>query len=259
MLKYKTHLVIIVIASVLVFAVINMDRNGSFYRGLSKVIYPITLQWVNTPEKRLPSAFHSDLTKKMNDWEWLKSYLVDYRFDQSGLTMMVQQEAVWWRNNSATGLFHLVDGDIDFQVSVKTRKESDNSSYPDNGYQFGGIILRNPSSNAIFSAENYVFNVIGYRGSRLQVETKSTENGYSKVVAKDWLSGDAELKITRHGSRIGMYARELDSPVWIEIDSLIRDDLPDTLELGLIVYSTSVGQQGTDIAINFKNLMVDQK
>ena len=54
-----------------------------------------------------------------------------------------------------------------------------------------------------------------------------------------------------------MYARELNSKTWIEINSLERKDLPDTLELGLIVYSTGVGKKGTDIAVTFKGLKID--
>ena len=234
-----------------------MDRDGPFYLEVSKKVLPITQQWVVVSDKKLPSVFESDLTEDIIDWKWLKPNLIDYRFDKSGLTVIVKEESVWWRNNSAAGLFHLIDDDVELQVYVKTRKASDNTSYPDRDYQFGGIILRDPLSNAIFGRENYVFNVVGYRGSKLQVETKSTENGLSKVVAKDWPSGDAELKIVRHGQHIKMYARELHSENWIEINSLERRDFPDTLEIGLIVYSTGVHDRGTDIAINFTDLKID--
>lgn len=244
-------------AGILVMVMFKMDRDGPIYREVSKKVLPITQEWVVIPDKKLSSIFTSDLTKEIYDWKWLKPNLIDYRFNQSGLTMIVKEESVWWRNKSAAGLFHLIDGDVEFQVNVKTRKASDNTSYPDRDYQFGGIILRDPMSNAVFGRENYVFNVIGYRGSKLQVEAKSTKNGFSKVVAKDWPSGDAELKVIRHGHQIKMYAREFHSQHWIEINSLERKDLPDTLELGLIVYSTGVGERGTDIAINFKDLRIN--
>lgn len=257
MFNYKAYLSLAFMVGILVMVMLRMDRDGLLYREISKKILPITQEWVAIPDKKLPSVFTSDLTKEINGWQWLKSHLIDYRFDQSGLTMTVKEESVWWRNKSAAGLFQIVDGDVEFQVDVKTRKASDNTSYPDRDYQFGGIILRNPQSNAIFGRENYVFNVIGYRGSKLQVETKSTENGLSKVVVQDWPSGDAELKIIRQGHHMKMYAREFHSQYWIEINSLERKDLPDILELGLIVYSTGVGKRGTDIAINFNNLRVD--
>jgi hypothetical protein len=257
MFNYKAFLFLIFLAGIFAIVFFKMDRDGLFYLEVSKKVLPITQEWVVVPDKKLPSVFESDLTKEIIDWKWLKPNLIDYRFDKSGLTMIVKEESVWWRNNSAAGLFHLIDGDVEFQVYVRTRKASDNTSYPDRDYQFGGIILRNPLSNAVFGRENYIFNVIGYRGYKLQVETKSTENGFSKVVAKDWPSGDAELKVVRNGFHIKMYARELHSTNWILINSLERKDLPDTLEIGLIVYSTGVGERGTDIAINFKDLKID--
>ena len=185
-MKITVYISLIVIIVAVIF--IKSDRNGFIYKQVSNLVLPTTQQWVTLPEKRLARIFESELTKPLNDWTWFKSDLVDYSYSSSGLKMVVNQEAVWWKNKSATGLFNLVDGDFSIQIQALTRKKSDGESYPDRDYQFGGIILRNPMSNALMGRESYVFNVVGYRGSKLQVETKTTKNGYSEVVAKNWPS-----------------------------------------------------------------------
>jgi len=255
-MKATVYVSIFIIILVVFF--IKIDRDGFLYRQASKIVLPITQEWVTLPEKRLVSVFENNLTLPLNDWTWFKSDLVDYSFSPAGLKIVVNQEAVWWRNKSATGLFNLVDGDFDIQVQALTRKKSDGDSYPDQDYQFGGVILRNPLSNAFMGVENYVFNVVGYRGSRLQVETKTTRNGYSDVVAKNWPSGDAYLKLERRGDRVVMLARELEGQEWLKINAVERSDLPETLEVGLIVYATSGGEGRTDLAVKFRKLKVKQ-
>lgn len=111
----KATVYVSIFIMILVVFFIKIDRDGFLYRQASKIVLPITQEWVTLPEKRLVSVFENNLTLPLNDWTWFKSDLVDYSFSPAGLKIVVNQEAVWWRNKSATGLFNLVDGDLIFK------------------------------------------------------------------------------------------------------------------------------------------------
>lgn len=236
-----------------------LDRDGGLYRIISKLVFPVSKQLVSVPESRLQSDLEIDLTQPLKGWKWFKPELVEYQFTDKGLVVEAKKESVWWKNKTAASLYHLVEGDIEIQVKVRARKTSDDQSFPAHDYQFGGISLRDPAGGAIFGRENYLFNVVGYRGAGLQIETKNTINGYSDVSGYDWSSADAELKIRRSGSLFEMYARLPESNDWIHVNSFERDDLPEVLELGLIVYAFSHGKGRFDLTVTFEQLSIVHK
>jgi hypothetical protein len=232
-----------------------MDRDSRVYRLVSKVAAISGLQVVvAAPAISVP--FKTNFSAATAGWQWFNSQLVDSRFTGDGLTMVVSEEAVWWKNKRATSYYNYVSGDVDVIVQVKTRKTTDPQAYPDSGYQFGGVMLRSPASSAALTTENYVFNLVGYRGEKLQIESKSTHNGYSEVTGYDWSSGDAELKISRRGTNFFLYARKRDSKQWIEVNSFVREDLPDTLEVALIAYSFSYGKKTVDLTVQFEHILI---
>ena len=235
-----------------------VDRDGMSYRIMSKLVFPISKQLLPQQKDILSGDFESDLTAKPKAWKWFKPELVDYQFTDKGLIVEPTEESVWWKNKNAASLYHHINGDFDVQVKVLTRKASHQASYPTQDYQFGGIIIRDPSANAILGRENHVFNVVGYRGGGLQIETKNTANGYSQVSGYDWSSGDAELRIDRTGSQFDMYARLPNSNEWVQVNSFERNDLPDTLEIGLIVYAYSNGKNRYDLTVTFEHINISQ-
>jgi hypothetical protein len=110
----------------------------------------------------------------------------------------------------------------------------------------------------MLTSENYVFNVIGNRGSNgIQVETKSTQNGWSSVQGTDWNTADVELKIKRTGALFSLFARSLEDVDWQLIQEYQRSDLPEVLQLGVIVYSYSRGKGIVDLDVSFKDLVVN--
>ena len=137
------------------------------------------------------------------------------------------------------------------------RQRSQPGLPPDREWQFAGVILRDPRGDAWLSRENYVFNVLGHRGSKLQVETKSTRQGQSRVDAWDWPDGDAQLNITRRGDRFSMAIRPTATDDWQTLISYERADLPARLQLGLIVYAYSEGRGIVDMQARFGELAVE--
>jgi hypothetical protein len=97
---------------------------------------------------------------------------------------------------------------------------------------------------------------VGHRGQRLQIETKSTVQGRSRVDAWDCESGDAELKMERRGSQFLLYSRPNPGSQWRHLITYDRPDLPEMLQLGLIVYAYSEGRGRHDLQAFFDRLSV---
>lgn len=189
-------------------------------------------------------------------WAWFQRDHVTVLESERGLAFRSERETVWYENERGPMLWLPVSGAVDVRATVRTRKASDPDAYPDEAWQFGGIILRDPSGEKPFSRENYVFTVVGHRGDRLQVENKSTRQGRSDVLAFDWETGDAELRIERRGTTFRTSARPIGASDWQELSTFDRPDLPSTLQLGLISYSFDYGGGRFDLIAEFESIEV---
>jgi hypothetical protein len=246
-------LIIVLLSGLLIF----QGKDGQGYKLLTKLLRPMIPQ----PElSQSLSANYAEGFKQVienTDWQWYQPDLIDWELDGDSLSMKTNQESVWWKNSRGPMLFRPVKGDVEVSIKLNARKASDPKVFPDSAYQFGGIMLRDPVSDYMLTSENYVFNVIGNRGEEgIQVETKSTNNGWSSVQGTDWNTADVELKIKRSGALFSLYVRSLESSEWQLVQEYQRVDLPETLQLGVIVYSYSNGKGVVDLSVTFKDLVI---
>ncbi len=235
----------------------SRGRDSRYYKLLSMAVMPVSERLVASGQS-VPRPFRPDLGADLlaAGWQPFQLELADVDYRDGSLVMAPTRESVWWINQRGPMLYRHLDGDAAITVTVRARKRSDVEAAPDMEWQFGGILLRDPRGDAFMSRENYVFNVIGHRGSRLQVETKSTHKGASRVDAWDWPSGDAELRIERRGAQFTMAARATPVDEWRTLISYERADLPAQLQLGLIVYAYSEGRGRHDLQVIFDRLEV---
>jgi len=143
----------------------------------------------------------------------------------------------WFNDDSAGFIYKNIVGDFDF-VSIVESVEASGANQGDdieNDTQLGGIMARNGNS----PSENYVFNVVGTRFDIPSIETKSTVNG-SSGGGIDYFTIDstrAELRMVREGAIFNLYSRSIGSENWILRSTIIRNDLPDTLQVGMLAYA----------------------
>lgn len=235
----------------------SRGRDSRYFKLLSMAVMPVSERLV-TSGQPVDKPFRPDLGKDLlgAGWQVFQPELVSVDYRDGSLVMAPTRESVWWINRRGPMLYRYLDGDAVATLSVRARKRSDVEVAPDMEWQFGGVLLRDPRGDAFLSRENYVFNVIGHRGSRLQVETKSTRDGDSRVDAWDWPNGDAELRIERRGNQFTMAARATAADEWRTLISYERPDLPQRLQLGLIVYAYSEGRGRHDLQVFFDRLEV---
>jgi hypothetical protein len=257
---FKTvFLPLFIIFLALVIVVAASKRDSRYYHWLSKAISPVS-------RMLLPQSYpvhEPGLTEKNfqageldQSWQWFQPELLSTAMTEQGLVMTSRSESLWWKNSRGPMVYRYVEGDGHFSIDVKTRKASDSSAYPDTEWQFGGIMLRDPSADAWFGRENYVFAVIGHRYQSLQLEIKSTVQGVSDVAGFDWPSGDASVMIERRGPLFTLKARPIGSSDWRVMGEFNRPDLPSQLQLGIIAYTHSEGRAVYDFSAVFSDLAI---
>ncbi|MGI9423651.1 MAG: DUF1349 domain-containing protein [Hyphomicrobiaceae bacterium] len=253
--------VLLVFAAILALAVVVVtvtsfsDRDSMVYRAASKALFPISQQFEVAGEPTAHAPLRAKLNQHPDGWEWFQSELVSKTHEAGGLVMVPSEESVWWKNKRGPLLYTHRSGDFETSVTVTTRKKSAPKSYPDQAFQFGGLMIRDPRGAAWFSQEEYLFIAVGYRGAGLQIESKSTFNGYSKVIGTDWESGDARLRIRRKDNRFELYAFSDKQSEW-KIMQVFERDLPDVVQVGLFSYAYSRGKGIVDLIARFSDFEI---
>ncbi|QQS34944.1 MAG: hypothetical protein IPM56_11810 [Ignavibacteriales bacterium] len=225
-------------------------------QGIKARIFPEYLGVENFSQENPLSYLNDDFNSDSLSTEWTKFNDDMLDMNQAGgkLILTPNIESVWWMKDQGPMFYKNVEGDFSFSTKVETRKASDTTSYPDKLWQFGGIILRAPSSDEESKGENYVFIVVGYRGSKLQVEVKSTKDDKSDVIGIDWPTGDAEVRISRKDNLFYMMARKNSAEEWQVMETYERPDLPAKLQAGIIVYSFSYNKGVGDLTARFDEI-----
>jgi hypothetical protein len=153
------------------------------------------------------------------------------------LSLTLTAPALWFNDSTGVLAFKPVTGDFTVTATVRTQKASNPSEPPAPAIRLGGLMARDPASDATH-VQNYVHIVAGNGPSGvLAIENKTTVNGNSVYEAPEWPSPDAELRICRAGSTFNLYKRPVGSGTWQLAASYDRPDLPDRLQVGADVYS----------------------
>lgn len=170
-------------------------------------------------------------------WTLVGSEHFEYVVEGGELVMIPHTNNVWWMEDQGPGFLRPISGNFRMSTRVFARKASAPDEAVDDGYQFAGIIARDPASAAPDAKENYVFSVVGWRGDYMSAETKTTEDDVSIVAGPDWTTGDAELRICRVNAEFHLYNRPVGGSEWTHAITYTRRDLPETLHVGPIAYT----------------------
>lgn len=186
------------------------------------------------------------------DWSVLDAPAVEIAAEDGALILMLKHRALWFMNQRGVLAYKAVEGDFKITAEVYTAKSSDPGQPPGgNGtVQLGGLMARNGTGGQ----ENYVFIVVGDDGNGLSVETKNTTDSFSEYAGPEWDTSAAILQICRVGQTFNLYKRHVDrDEPWILAAAFERPDLPESLQVGLNVYSDST----PDVQVLYKNMRIE--
>ncbi|HKX42697.1 MAG TPA: hypothetical protein VJO99_16190 [Burkholderiaceae bacterium] len=248
---------LLVLAGLALFMAYYKGRDSRSYRAVSAIVAPISQRLHHDTTSDIRPPYASPRGQLEPEWQWLQRDGITIEPRTDSLEIAATRESLWFLNARGPLVYRQLVGDGTISAVVRARKRTDPTIPPDMEWQFAGLLMRDPASDAWMSLENYVFNVIGFCCGELQLETKSTREGGSEIHSFRWDSGDAELAIQRSGARFTLRARRAGSgDAWRELVSYERPDLPARLQVGLILYAHSQGRGRHDLRAFFEQIAV---
>jgi hypothetical protein len=177
---------------------------------------------------------------------------VDIKSENGSLIVTLKRRALWFMEQRGVLVYKSIDGNFKITADVHTAKHSDPTQPPggNGSVQLGGLMARNGNGGQ----ENYVFIVVGADSDGLSVETKNTMESLSKYNGPAWDSADAGLRLCRFGKTFNLYKRHVNTnETWTLAASFDRPDLPDSLQVGLNIYTDSA----PDLQIRYENVKIE--
>ena len=186
------------------------------------------------------------------DWSVLNTDRVEIQSKDGALVMTLLRRALWFMDQRGVFVYKPVSGNFKLTADVHTAKRSDPTQPPggDGTVQLGGLMARDGTGGQ----ENYVFIVAGDDGDGLSIETKNTVDSFSKYSGPAWDSAEAELRLCRFGESFQLYKRHIGgNEAWTSAATFERTDLPETLQVGLNIYTDS----RPDLQIRYDHIQID--
>jgi len=203
-----------------------------------------------------PLSDEFDDAASLSDWQrvwslegWPGDQLEQFSISGGELTMMPYTSG-WFEDLRGVLAFKPVTGD--FIVSTRfSASNRDETGAPNRHYSLAGLFIRGPRSITDPSqwtpgGENYVFLSAGSadQPGTFQYEVKTTEDSNSTLTIQDACDGTCpnapqfELLAARlEGEHFILLRREPGSDQWQVHQRYARNDLPETLQVGLTTYT----------------------
>lgn len=175
---------------------------------------------------------------------WPNDPLLTWNIDGAtpGSMTMIPHTVTWYRDYRGPLVFKSVSGDFAITASVRATARN-GVSVPSAQFSLAGLMLRTPRTITPATwtpgGENYVFLSTGYGNAnpaRFQYEIKTTINGDSQLVLSDAPGAESVLQIVRIGPHVICLRQPLGGQ-WVVHGRYRRDDMPATLQAGLVSYT----------------------
>lgn len=217
---------------------------------------------VISPTEKIDSII-SRLSQKNNDipavssiagWEYFnRNQFVTW---QAADTIMMQPfvKSRWEDEETGGMLFRQIENDFIAELKIDVAKSSDESRLPDNGFQQGGLIIRNAGN------ENYVLMSVGTAGNPgSKLFFKKTIDGKSKTVITKLDNMYCWLKLIRKGNTVETYCKSTEQGEYKKAGAYKLDWLKGKLQFGLVAFAGFSGQgpkMKPDVKVIFTQIKV---
>ena len=188
------------------------------------------------------------------NWELFNSSVYTVKVnDATTLQLDLAQNALWYNGNEGGAVFREISGDFTITATVNAVRKSDNSQAVACDVCLGGVMVRNPDDAA---GQNYVHLVTGFTPEGLGYETKNTINNVSTFEAYQDGQSLHDLRIERSGSTFVLFKRAEGDADWVMAASYGRTDLPNTVQVGLNIYTAQSGEVA-DLSVIYQNILIE--
>lgn len=181
--------------------------------------------------------------QEVEQWDADQLELWDVDSTQPGKMIAMPHTCVWFQDWRGPLAFKEVSGDFVFTTKVTVRGR-DGVSIPQSAFSLAGIMVRAPRAITretwTPAGENYVFLSLGHGAGDSAIfyefEVKTTRNSNSQLELSRAAGGTATLQAARLGAYMIVLRRQAPGP-WMVHRRYRRDDFPQTLQVGLTVYT----------------------
>ncbi len=175
----------------------------------------------------------------VDDWPSQISIL-DVDTTAPGALYVEPEVSTWFQDYRGVYLYKEVTGS--FSVTSRVQAAGLSSDVPTSNFSLAGIMIRTPRHEAPGEwtplQENWLFITTGTGNSpgTAQIETKNTVDGISVLKLTPGAIGWVDLRIDRTGDTYELY-RRFEGEDWELARTIVRDDLPETVQVGMIAYT----------------------
>lgn len=160
----------------------------------------------------------------------------------------------WFQTYDSPFRYKLISGNFFAEIYVNAGNVNDPSQPPTGEYNSAGFLARDPASDTGAEIENWLMFNLGNQSNGLATESKSTLNNSSILTLIPTQSQSGRLALCRAGDEFRMYRWLDDEAEWTLRHTYTRADLPNTIQLGLVVNAWRDG----DLYAEFDYFRVDQ-
>jgi len=194
-----------------------------------------------TTTTTLPAGDTFDGVALDPSWSVLNPALVTIDVSGGALTIeptMSGAGTTWFDDSEGPLVYKAVTGDFDVRTVLATDDPGSPGDPPPTQYRLAGLLARDPASTP--GALNWVHVALGSGATAQGVcyEYKSTDDSVSTWMTIPTASASGELRLVRTGSIFDLYWRPDAISIWTLIQSFDRPDMPATLDVGMMIYST---------------------
>jgi hypothetical protein len=137
----------------------------------------------------------------------------------------------WYMGQDAVFLFKELSGNFVVETHVTTSDRAAPAQPPSQPFNSAGLLVRDPASGP--GAENWLMYNVGFQQQFVGTEGKTTVNSQSVLTLNPGANA-GRLRICRVGSDVHMLKWLDDENDWTLEHSFVRDDLPATLQVGMM-------------------------
>ncbi len=152
------------------------------------------------------------------------------------LTIVPTQTPGWFRDGDGPLIFKLLNGDFAVHTAVRAESRINPGEAPSSNFNSAGLMARDPAGGD--GPENYIMLNVGTQNDRIAggvgSETKTTDDSNSELFL-DAGSNRGELILCRVGDDFISFRFLEGDTGWTETNRFARSDLPQSLQVGLVV------------------------
>lgn len=153
---------------------------------------------------------------------------------------LIPEQSIWYNMSEGPLVYQEVTGNFRVSTEVSVFDQT-GTGFPTQTVHWAGLMARNPAN---LSGPNTVHIVIGKDSANspgITEEWSSTTNGVTLFGNAPWstTSNMAEVRICRVGPSFHFLRRADSSAAWTTYDTVTRNDLPQTLQVGPVAHANT--------------------